>query len=401
MNSRWVTTSARRGAVGEGGLVLAVLCPGQGSQSAGFLTPWLTSYAVRPRLADLSDAAGFDLVEAGTDPAFDVVDTAVAQPLLVAAGIVTAELLGELPADCVVVGHSVGELTAAAVSGAVSATDAVRLAALRGAAMKRACADVDGGMSALLGGEPGTVQDAIDRAGCVAANVNGAGQIVAAGTRDALERLAASPPPGARLRPLAVAGPFHTPWMAPAAEELADAAQHLDVSAQHRGILSNLDGAMLTTGPLLQQRIVTQLTAPVRFDLCLQTLRGLGVTAAVELAPGGVLAGLARRELSDVDLVPMRTPDDVAAGRALVAAQHPAGEHLDADWRVVVAPARGTFHPAARSDHVDVTESRLGVVRNRSGDVEIVIDPAAGVVEWLASDGDPVTAGQPLARVHA
>src|SRR3954468_2252022 len=136
------------------GRVLAVLCPGQGSQSAGFLTPWLTSYAVRPRLADLSDAAGFDLVEAGTDPAFDVVDTAVAQPLLVAAGIVTAELLGELPADCVVVGHSVGELTAAAVSGAVSGTEGVGLAALRGAAMKRACADVDGGMSALLGGEP-------------------------------------------------------------------------------------------------------------------------------------------------------------------------------------------------------------------------------------------------------
>jgi [acyl-carrier-protein] S-malonyltransferase len=382
-------------------LVLAVLCPGQGSQSAGFLTPWLTAYAVQPRLAQLSDAAGFDLVKAGTESDFDVVDTAVAQPLLVAAGIVTSELIGELPADSVVVGHSVGELTAAAVSGAVSATDAVRLAALRGAAMKRACAEVDGGMAALLGGDPAVVQETIDRAGCVAANVNGAGQVVAAGTRDALDRLAAAPPAGARLRPLAVAGPFHTPWMAPAANELAEAAEQLDVNAQHRGIVSNLDGAMLTTGPLLQQRIVTQLTAPVRFDLCLQTLRGLGVTSVVELAPGGVLAGLARRELSDVDVVALRSPDDVSAARDLVAAHHPAGEQLDADWRVVVAPARGTFHPAVTGDHIDITDGRLGVVSNRSGDVEIVMEPATGVVEWLASDGDPVAAGQPLARVHA
>src|SRR3954454_12716325 len=182
------------------GPVLAILCPGQGSQSAAFLSPWLTSYDVQPRLAQLSEAAGFDLVQAGTDPAFDVVDTAVAQPLLVAAGIVTAELLGELAPDAVVVGHSVGELTAAVVSGAVSATDAVRLAALRGLAMKRACGAVDGGMAALLGGEAAEVQEAIDRAGCVAANVNGAGQVVAAGTRDALDRLAAAPPAGARLR---------------------------------------------------------------------------------------------------------------------------------------------------------------------------------------------------------
>jgi len=267
--------------------------------------------------------------------------------------------------------------------------------------MKRACDDVDGGMAALLGGDPDAVQTAIDQAGCVAANVNGAGQVVAAGTREALDRLAAAPPAGARLRPLPVAGPFHTPWMAPAAEALADAAEQLRVNAQHRGVLSNLDGAMLTAGSLLRQRIVTQVTAPVRFDLCLQTLRGLGVTTVVELAPGGVLAGLARRELDQVDVVALRSPDDVAAAGAAVAAQHPEGEHLDADWRVVVAPARGTFHPAVTGNTIDITDGRLGVVSNRSGDVEIVMEPATGVVEWLASDGDPVAAGQPLARVHA
>ncbi|HET7312154.1 MAG TPA: ACP S-malonyltransferase [Mycobacteriales bacterium] len=379
--------------------MLALLGPGQGAQSPGFLTPWLTSYDVRPRFDKLSEAAGFDLCQAGTDPAYDVVDTAVAQPLLVAAGVVTAELLGELAPEVVLVGHSVGELTAAAVSGAMSADDAVRIAARRGAAMKRACASADGGMTAVLGGDDAEVKQAIETAGCIAANVNGAGQVVAAGPRDALERLAASPPAGARLRPLAVAGAFHTRWMAAAAAELTSAVEVVDVGTQHRGVVSNLDGAMITSGSLLKQRLVTQLTAPVRFDLCLQTLRGLGVTALVELAPGGVLAGIARRELPGVDIVALRSPDDVAAARALVAAQHPAGEHLDTDWRVVVAPARGTFHPVTEIDLTD--DGRLGVVTNRSGDIAVTTGSSTLVVEWLASDGDPVAAGQPLARVHA
>ena len=379
--------------------MLAVLCPGQGAQSAGFLTPWLTSYDVRPRLDELSKAAGFDLYAAGTDPSYDVVDTAVAQPLLVAAGVVTAELLGELSPETAVVGHSVGELTAAAVSGAMRADDAVRIAAQRGAAMKRACADADGGMTALLGGDAVEVQDAIAAAGCVAANVNGAGQIVAAGPRTALEKLAANPPAGARLRSLGVAGPFHTDWMAPAADELETAIESVDVVAHHRGIVSNLDGAIVTTGEILKQRIVSQLTAPVRFDLCMQTLRGLGVTAVVELAPGGVLAGIAKRELAGVDIVALKSPADVGAAQALVRTQHPAGEHLDTDWRVVVAPARGTFHPV---EHIDLTEGRrIGVVTNRSGDIEVTTDAPSVVVEWLATDGDPVAAGQPLARVHA
>ena len=379
--------------------MLAILCPGQGAQSAGFLTPWLTSYDVRPRLDELSDAAGFDLFAAGTDPSYDVVDTAVAQPLLVAAGIITAELLGELSPETVLVGHSVGELTAAAVAGAMTSADAVDIAAKRGAAMKRACADADGGMTALLGGDLDEVRDAIESAGCVAANVNGAGQVVAAGPRAALERLAASPPSGARLRNLGVAGPFHTTWMAPAADDLMTAMDAVDTSAKHHGIVSNLDGAMLTSGSLVKQRIVNQLTAPVRFDLCLQTLRALTVTAVIELAPAGVLAGIARRELTGVDVVALRTPDDVEAARAVVHAQHPVGEHLDSDWRIVVAPTRGTFHPAA---HVDGTDSgRLGVVSNRSGDVEVTTETASVVVEWLATDGDPVAVGQPLARVHA
>jgi [acyl-carrier-protein] S-malonyltransferase len=378
--------------------VLAVLCPGQGAQSAGFLTPWLTSYDVRPRLDQLSESAGFDLVAAGTDTSFDVVDTAVAQPLLVAAGVVTAELLGELTPETVLVGHSVGELTAAAVAGALDPADAVRIAALRGAAMKSACAQADGGMTAVLGGEAADVLAAIEAAGCVAANVNAAGQVVAAGTHDALARFASSAPAGARLRALNVAGPFHTQWMAPAAADLAGAMAAVGARAQHRGVVSNLDGVLVSSGDQLKQRVVTQLTAPVRFDLCLQTLRSHGVTAVVELAPAGVLAGIARRELPGVEVVAVRAPQDVEAARRLVGAQHPAGERLEADWRLIVAPARGTFHPVAQ---IDLTDSgRLGIVSNRSGDVEVVTDASSVVVEWLATDGDPVAAGQPLARVH-
>ncbi|HET7530740.1 MAG TPA: ACP S-malonyltransferase [Mycobacteriales bacterium] len=382
--------------------MLAVFCPGQGAQSAGFLTPWLDAYDVRPRLSALSGPAGLDLEAAGTDPDYDVVDTAAAQPLLVAAAVVTAELLGELPADAVVVGHSVGELAAAAVAGAVAPEDAVALAARRGAAMARACTEAAGGMTAVLGGDADAVQEAVERAGCVAANVNGAGQVVAAGPREALERLAAAPPPGARLRPLSVAGPFHTPWMAPAADELAEAVEKVSVAPHHRGVVSNLDGAVVTDGALLGQRIVTQLTAPVRFDLCLQTLRALGVTAVVEVAPGGVLAGLARRELPGVDVVALRGPDDLDAARELVSARRASGEHLAPDWKLVVAPAKGTFHPLTAAHRVDVTDDgRLGVVTNRSGDVVVAAEPAAVVVEWLAADGDPVAEGQPLARVHA
>jgi [acyl-carrier-protein] S-malonyltransferase len=385
--------------------VLAVLCPGQGAQSPGFLAPWLTSYDVRPRLEELSTAAGFDLVQAGTDVDFDVVDTAVAQPLLVATAIVTAELLGELPADLVVVGHSVGELSAAAIAGMLSATDAVALAARRGAAMKAACADAGGGMTALLGGSHDDVLAAIERSGCVAANVNGAGQVVAAGRRDALDRLAADAPAGSRLRPLAVAGPFHSPWMAPAADDLGRAFQTVEVAAPRHDLVSNLDGAIVTSAAVLAERIVAQLTAPVRFDLCLQTLRELGVTAVVELAPGGVLAGIARRELPGVDLVALRGGADVAAAAELIAREPAGGEQLYTDWRVVVAPARGTFHPAAThpstTEHIDLTDGRIGVVTNRAGDIAVTTDNPAVVVEWLAADGDPVSPGQPLARVHA
>lgn len=371
--------------------MLAILCPGQGSQTAGFLAPWLTDHTVADRLTALSEAAGFDLVAAGTDPDADVVDTAVAQPLLVAAAVVTAELLGELP-TCVVAGHSVGELAAAAVAQALSPADAVRLAARRGAAMARASAAADGGMTALLGGEHTRVLEAVEAAGCVAANVNGGGQVVAAGTHDALGRLADALPDGTRARPLAVAGPFHSPAMRPAQDDWAHdvaAARWRDVA---HPIVSNLDGVAVSGGADVAQRLVQQVTASVRWDECIATMRRLGVTAVVELAPGGVLAGLVRRQLPEAEVIALRGPDDVARAGALIGEHIPHGEHVQADWRIITAQSRGTWHPAVATD-------QIGVVRTRAGDE--IVSAAGTVVEWLALDGDPVSAGQPLARVRA
>jgi [acyl-carrier-protein] S-malonyltransferase len=369
--------------------VLAILCPGQGSQTAGFLTSWTSEPDFVDRLAALNDAAGFDLVGAGTDPSADVVDTAVAQPLLVAVAATTAELLGEL-SGCVVAGHSVGELAAAAVAGSLSSYDAVRLAAGRGMFMAAASAAADGGMTALLGGDESDVLAAVERAGCVAANVNGGGQLVAAGTAAALDRLDAELPRGARARRLSVAGPFHSPAMAPARDGWEPAVTATTFRGVTHPMLSNLDGAVVTSGDDIAYRLVQQVSAPVRWDRCVAGLRELGVSAAIELAPGGVLAGMVRRQLPDVETVALRTPDDLVAARALVHAHRPHGEQVQTDWQLITAPARGTFHPA---------EGRrgLGVVRTRSGDE--VIDLDGDVVEWLALDGDPVNAGQPLARV--
>ena len=317
--------------------MLALLCPGQGAQTGGFLAPWLALPGVAERVATWSEPAGLDLTRVGSLPDEDVVDTAVAQPLLVAAALAGAAEIGELPADSVVVGHSIGELAAAALAGAVPARDAVALARIRGAAMAAACADADGGMTAVLGGDEAEVLAAIDRAGCVAANVNGAGQVVAAGPHDALARLAADPPARTRVRPLGVAGPFHSPWMAPARDSFDAAVDPATFAAHHRRVVSDLDGAVITTGPELARRLVAQVTAPVRFDECLRTLRTLGVTAAVELTPGGVLAGLVRRELPDVDVVALRSPDDLDAARALVREHLPDGERVHAEWRLVGA----------------------------------------------------------------
>jgi [acyl-carrier-protein] S-malonyltransferase len=383
--------------------VLAILAPGQGAQRQGFLTPWLTLDDVVENLQRHSDASKVDLLVAGTVMSdSDITDTAVAQPLIVAASLVTAAALPTLPSHSVLAGHSVGEFAAAAIGGALSEADAVGLVSRRGAAMAAASAATSGGMTAVLGGNAADVEAAVTAAGCVIANYNATGQVVAAGTREALDRLAATAPDRARLRPLAVAGAFHTSLMAPALQDVADAAGAVVPSRARHGVLSNADGALITNGAELLSRLVSQVCSPVRWDLCMRTLSALGVTATIELAPAGTLTALIRRELPSVTALALNTPDDLPAARELIE-QHTAEIPFQAfPWQVIVAPAKGTVTMPDTHDHTAVAAGDLLVrVTTRTDALEIHAKHAGELVEWLVHDGDPVSEGQPIARVSA
>jgi [acyl-carrier-protein] S-malonyltransferase len=384
--------------------VIAVFAPGQGAQSPGMLAPWLELSGVADQVAEFSEATGLDLRRLGTTAdADEIKDTAVTQPLLVALGVIAAgQLRLDGGDDRVVAGHSVGELTAAAVSGALTPTAAVALAARRGAEMAAACALTPTGMAAVLGGDPDAVLARIEEAGLTPANRNGAGQIVAAGAIDALEKLAHEPPDGARVRPLAVAGAFHTHYMAPAADALASYADGLSIADPRPILLSNVDGSSVVTGSDLIDRLVRQVTLPVRWDLCLRTCADLGVSGVVELAPGGVLAGIAKRELPGAEIVALKSPDDLARARELIASrpQHGQGEHTP-EFRVVVTPAKGVFTRAeAIEEGQQVARgARLGTVRTNRDEHPIVAAEAGVLTEWLRHDGDIVAAGLPVARL--
>jgi [acyl-carrier-protein] S-malonyltransferase len=388
--------------------------PGQGAQSPGFLSPWLELPGFAERLAAWSDIAGCDLIASGTTADADEIrDTAVAQPLLVAAAIATAEALcgdlGQARRDgCIAAGHSVGELAAGAIAGVLTPEEAMRLVAVRSKAMARAAAVEDTGMTAILGGAEPDVLAAIEACGLTPANINAPGQIVAAGTRAQLDALAASPPPRTRLRPLSVAGAFHSPHMAPATETLRDATADMAVADPAIVLLSNLDGAAVTSGTDWLERIIIQVSAPVRWEECMRSMAGMGTSALVELLPGGTLAGLAKRALPGVDIVALKTPDDLAAARSLFA-EHGTPDpdengHLP-EWRLLVSPSAGTFR-ASQPDEVPApgaavdSGAALGHVEVRSG--QHAISPAypGTIIEWLVEDGDPVNAGQPLVRLQ-
>lgn len=393
--------------------MLVIAAPGQGAQTPGFLAPWLELPGFAGRLQAWSELAGCDLIRCGTTADADEIrDTAVAQPLLVAAAIATAAdqvVTGAYPVShqsVGVAGHSVGELAAGALAGVITPEDAMRLVRVRARGMAAAAAAEQTGMTAVLGGDSDAVLAAIEAHGLTPANVNGAGQIVAAGTMAQLEAFAASPPPGARLRPLSVAGAFHTHHMAPAVAALAAEAAGLQAQDPVRPLLSNRDGAVVKSGPDWLDRIINQVSSPVRWDLCMQTMESLGVTALIELPPGGTLTGLAKRALRGIRLVALKTPDDLDAARALVAEHADShDDHHAPEWRLLVAPAAGVFrapdgHPqvAAAGTEVD-QESDLGRVEVRGGDRPLAATFPALVIEWLVEDGDPVSAGQPLLRL--
>jgi [acyl-carrier-protein] S-malonyltransferase len=382
-------------------VVLAVLAPGQGSQKPGFLIPWLESPAAEARLRWWSALAGVDLLRLGTEAGADEIqDTARTQPLLVAAALLAAEHLPMYDV-AVVAGHSIGELAAAALAGVLSPESAIALAAVRGREMAAACAQEPTGMSAVLGGDAEEVLTAVEAAGLHPANRNGAGQIVAAGASSALEKLAAAPPSHSRVVKLKVAGAFHTPYMAPAEEALAAVAAGITPGTPTKILLSNRDGAAVDHGPTMLQRLVRQVTAPVRWDLCMQTLADLAVTAVIELPPAGTLAGLAKRALKGVEIVKLDTPNDLAKARDLVARHGVAPSHEPhPQFRVVVATAAGTFEPSGLAEGDEVRAGQvLGHVTTRQGAVEVTAQDAGVLAEWLAHQDDPVAPGQPLARL--
>lgn len=297
--------------------MLAIVAPGQGAQKSGFLAPWLGEAPVAHLIEKCSAAAGRNLAAAGTSmPDEAITDTAVAQPLIVAAGIAASTLVS-LPSDTVFAGHSVGEFTAACVAGVLDVEATLRLVAIRGREMAAASADPESGMAAVLGGEEAEVLAAITRVGCVAANYNGKGQIVAAGTRGAIAALVAQPPAGARVRPLPVAGAFHSPLMAPAREAVAAAAKQT-AAADAAGVISNRDGR-LVSGPDLLIRLVDQICQPVRWDLCMAALVELGVTAVIELPPAGTLTAMMRRATPDIATLALNSPEDIPAAQQLIA----------------------------------------------------------------------------------
>ena len=286
--------------------VLLLLSPGQGSQSSGMLMPWLALPGAEERLARWSELTGLDLRALGTTASDDEVrPTEVAQPLLTAAALLSgrAVLAGRTPD--VVCGHSIGELSAVALAGVLTDDQAVVLAAGRGRLMAEAAALRPTGMAALLG--VGAQEQDWTAAGLELATVNVAGQVVLGGPVEALD--AWTPPKGVRVRRLDVAGAFHTSAMAPAADGFAALVAALDPRDADCDVIANADGAVLRDGRELLDRLVGQLTRPVRFDLCLAAASS--ATEAVELAPGGVLKGLAKRALPELPVRALRTPDDL------------------------------------------------------------------------------------------
>ncbi|MEW2302701.1 ACP S-malonyltransferase [Streptomyces sp. NPDC006655] len=300
--------------------MLVLVAPGQGAQTPGFLTPWLDLPGVEDRLRAWSDAIGLDLVHYGTHADADEIrDTAIAQPLLVAAGLVSTAALGAVTPGAVA-GHSVGEITAATVAGVLTDDEALALVRTRGLAMADAAAITETGMSALLGGDPDVSVAHLEKLGLTPANINGAGQIVAAGTLEQLAALAEDKPEGVRkVVALKVAGAFHTHHMSPAVDALAEAAKKLSPADPKITYVSNKDGRTVAGGAEIVDRLVGQVANPVRWDLCMETFQELGVTALLEVCPGGTLTGLAKRALPGVRTLALKTPDDLDAARELIA----------------------------------------------------------------------------------
>lgn len=388
--------------------VLVVVAPGQGAQTPGFLTPWLDVPGVAERLEWLSLVSGVDLITHGTtSDAQTIRDTAIAQPLIVGSGLVTLLSLFPHPSAAyaaigVAAGHSVGEITAAVGAGVLTAEQAMVFVRERGREMAKAASLTPTGMSAVLGGEPDEVVAAAHEVGLTAANMNGAGQIVVAGTIAQLESFVA--PQGARVRPLDVAGAFHTEHMASATAKLGRIGNALSTHDPRIRLISNTDGQVIHDGRVVVRRLVQQVAQPVRWDQCMQTMTDLGVTAMIEIPPAGTLINLAKRAMPGVETLALKTPDDLPAAWRLIE-KHGVHSVIESTptWRLVIAPAKGTFtlgdQQFVEGDRVPA-QTQIGVITTLRDQFPIMAPHGGTIIEWLAQDGDPVAPGQPLLRLH-
>lgn len=301
--------------------VIVIACPGQGSQTPGFLTEWIEDAESRSFLEMASEASGVDLLLHGTQSDADTIRaTEIAQPLIVAASILSWRSLASRVdlAHVGVAGHSVGEFAAAAISGVLSDEDAMRLVGVRGRAMAEAAAAEPTGMSAVVGGVEADVLAAIEAAGLTPANRNGGGQTVAAGSLPALAQLAENGPRGARVIPLQVAGAFHTNYMASAVPVLAEAAATTQVNAPTHKLWSNADGGLVVSGEAFRDSLVSQIANPVRWDACMESFTASGIAGLVELTPAGALTGIAKRGLKGIPAVAVKSPADLDAAAQLI-----------------------------------------------------------------------------------
>lgn len=390
--------------------MLAIVAPGQGAQTPGFLNPWLEQPGFLDRFRWLSLCAGLDLVRLGTEgSAEEITDTAVAQPLLVASGLVSLLSLFPHPSDAygkvaAGAGHSVGEITAATAAGVMTAEQAMIFVRERGRAMAKASAATPTGMTAVLGGDREVVLASIEKHGLTPANANATGQIVAAGTLDQLAAFQADPPEGARLRPLQVAGAFHTHHMEPAVEVLRALSRAVTTHDPRLRLLSNKDGAVVHNGRDALTRIVDQVASPVRWDLCMRTMADLGVTALIELPPAGTLTALAKRALPGIETLALKTPDDIPAALELVARHATSSPISEApSWRMLVAPSKGVFRYAegigGLGDQVE-PGAPVGTVEGLRDATQVLAPHGGTIIEWLVEEGDPVSPGQPVLRLH-
>ena len=296
--------------------MIALTCPGQGAQTPGFLSPWLELDSFKAAIEKYSAVLEMDLVHFGTKADADQIkDTRVAQPLIVAASMASHAVLIQALKDKSIIagvaGHSVGEIAAANIAGVLDTEAALRFVKARGEQMANAASLEASSMAAVVGGEPEVVVDHLESMGLFAANYNGKGQIVAAGSGAKIQELVANPPAGTRVVGLAVAGAFHTSFMETAKVELASLAGSINTSNPEMLIWSNSDGSRVDSGERFLELLINQVSKPVRWDKTMDSMTTDGVTALIELLPGGTLTGIAKRAMPGVAALALKTPEDL------------------------------------------------------------------------------------------